>query len=436
MSRRPAPVRVPSRSDGTVQVLVDLTRTLARPTTVHELLDLAVRGVAGLLPVDAAGVSLVAAGADPPVTAASGHLAACYHELLSHLGAGEQSPSLAVLSSGEPVSIGDLATDDRFATFAGWARSEGLLAIDVLPLHGDRECVGTLELVRSHPGRLEPDDLHLARLLAEVTAAHVLNAQARQSQRDLVATVAHELRTPLTSIAGFLEMLADADPDAGGDRHRWLEAIHRNTVRLGSLAEDLVAAQGPDHRDASRHVEVDLAAVVSTVATAVAPVALARGIRAEFRVPHRRVGVLGDEQDLESLVTNLVGNALKFTTSGGRVHCSLAVVGTRAHLQVGDDGPGIPAHDLPHLFRRHYRAGSARSARIEGSGLGLAIAAGVARQHGGEISVRSQLGQGSVFTVDLPLLLEPGRRGPVLADAERLRAWEPAGPTAGRPRQD
>ncbi|GAA4671778.1 GAF domain-containing sensor histidine kinase [Nocardioides nanhaiensis] len=425
-----------SHPDGTVQVLLDLTRTLAGPTALHDLLDLAVHGVAGLLRVDAAGVSLASADADPAVTAASGHLAACYHELLSHLGSGEPSPSLTVLRSGEALSISDLTTDDRFPTFAGYARSEGLLAVDVLPLHGDRGCVGTLELVRSHPGDLRSEDLHLAHLLAEVAAAHVLNAQARQAQRDLVATVAHELRTPLTSITGFLEMLAEADLELGGHQQRWLEAIHRNTLRLGSLAEDLVSAQGPDRRDASGHVEVDLAAVVRTVETAVAPVVLRHGIETEFAVPHRRVAVLGDEQDLESLMTNLVGNALKFTPPGGRVHCSLAVVATRAHVQVSDDGPGIPAHELPHLFTRHYRTRSARSARIEGSGLGLAIAASVARHHGGEISVRSQLGEGSVFTVDLPLLLEPGQRGPALADPERLRPWEPARPTESRPRPD
>jgi signal transduction histidine kinase len=244
-----------------------------------------------------------------------------------------------------------------------------------------------------------------AQTLADVTTAYLVNAQDRVAKVEFVAALSHELRTPMTSISGFIELLSE-DPDGrlSEDQNTFLSAIRHNGERLMSLADDLLTISSLEAA-AQRHMlhAVDLGKVVVQAHAAISSVIAHRGLVVTFEVPEEPVNIQGDIPNLESMVSNLVSNALKFTEDGGWVRCTLRVVDGAARLQVSDSGLGIPLAEQPDLFTRFYRSSTARAHAIQGSGLGLTIVASVVHQHGGEISFISEDEVGSTFTVNLPL---------------------------------
>jgi signal transduction histidine kinase len=219
-----------------------------------------------------------------------------------------------------------------------------------------------------------------------------------QGQQRFITDLSHELRTPLAAIRGNLEVLqrgAGADPDTLQDS---LHDIEREVARLSRMVADLLALA---RADAGMHLErrpVQLEALLLEVYREARH--LSRGV--EVRLGNEdQVEIEGDPDRLKQLLLNLVDNALKFTPPGGTVTLSLYREGPWACLAVQDTGPGIPEEDLPHLFERFYRGRSA--GRRGGMGLGLSIARWIAGEHGGQITVETRAGQGSTFTVWLPL---------------------------------
>lgn len=219
-----------------------------------------------------------------------------------------------------------------------------------------------------------------------------------QAQQRFITDLSHELRTPLAAIRGNLEVLqrgAGADPDMLQES---LQDIEREVARLSRMVADLLALA---RADAGVHLErrpVQLDALLLEVYREARH--LARGI--EVRLGSEdQVEIEGDPDRLKQLLLNLVDNALKFTPPGGTVTLSLYREGPWACLAVQDTGPGIAPEDLPHLFERFYRGRTA--GRRGGMGLGLSIARWIAEEHGGQITVETRMGQGSTFTVWLPL---------------------------------
>ena len=316
-----------------------------------------------------------------------------------------QGPCLAAYQSEVPISIPDLALDDRFPKFVAGAREAGLAAVFTFPLRNDGRCLGALDLYSTTPGDLSVEEMSVAQTLADVTTAYLLNAEARQSKTEFVAMVSHELRTPMTSIAGFVELLEDgADGALTPQQEAFVEAIHRNSDRLRALADDLLTVSSLEAGTFSaEHNLVDFAEALPAVETALQTVISSRELEVSFEVPAEPVMILGDARGLEALVTNLVSNALKFTEDGGWVRCTLKVVAGRARLEVSDNGLGIPESEQPSLFTRFFRSSTAQEHAIQGSGLGLTIVDSIVKSHRGEISVVSAHLRGSTFTVTLPL---------------------------------
>lgn len=222
-----------------------------------------------------------------------------------------------------------------------------------------------------------------------------------QAQQRFIADVSHELRTPLAAIRGNLEVLlrgAQEDPDMLRES---LTDIEREVNRLSRMVADLLTlarAEAGIHPE-RRPVELDrLLLEVYREARH-----LAQGV--EVRLGSEdQVQVLGDADQLKQLLLNLVDNSLKYTPAGGTVTLSLYREDSWACLSVADTGVGIAPQDLPHIFERFYRGkGDGRRGRRTGLGLGLPIAQWIAQEHGGEIRVESRPGQGSTFTVRLPL---------------------------------
>jgi signal transduction histidine kinase len=157
----------------------------------------------------------------------------------------------------------------------------------------------------------------------------------------------------------------------------------------------------------------DLRDPIRSVVEAHAEVAEQRGIALHSEVPAAPVELRFDHERVLQLLTNLIGNALKFTNSGGSVSVRLSQIPSGASLEVRDTGPGIPAAELPRIFERFYRGTNVGEARASGSGLGLAVARSLAEMHDGTIEVESVVGEGATFRVRLPRRsAEPPARPP------------------------
>lgn len=220
-----------------------------------------------------------------------------------------------------------------------------------------------------------------------------------------VSTVSHELRTPITSIVGFLEMLEDGTYGALNQQQAdAVDRVNANSRRLLSLIDELLTLSRVQE-DGLGLVdrELDLRDVVRTAYDVVAPAWSTRDLSVSLRLPPDPVPLTGDEDMLERVVVNLVGNAVKFTPEGGRIAVTLNVDDSGAVIEVVDTGIGIPVDEQELLFTRFFRSSSAQERAIPGSGLGLSIARAIVEMHGGGVVVESEAGVGTTFRVLLPL---------------------------------
>jgi heavy metal sensor kinase len=227
--------------------------------------------------------------------------------------------------------------------------------------------------------------------------------QSLMRQRRFVADASHELRTPVTVIRSKtdLALLQVFPPEDYVDIFR---TIHAEAERLGHLISDLLALARAD--EGQVHLErevVQLDLLVAAVAATVEPLAAEHGVTLEVKATEP-VSVSGDEARLMQVVMNLLENAIRYTNPGGHVLVAIHAKHTQACLVVHDTGIGIAPEYQPYLFDRFYQVDAARIGAEGGnSGLGLAIVDWIVRAHGGSIQVESQVGQGSTFTVLLPL---------------------------------
>lgn len=221
------------------------------------------------------------------------------------------------------------------------------------------------------------------------------------TQRRFIGDASHELRTPLTAIRGNADLLSIAPPD---ERDICITSIQREAQRMSRLIGDLLLLAEADVAETAIHLQpVYLDDILADVYRSTA---LLAGDKLTVRSgPLEPLEVMGDPDRLKQLFLNLADNAVKFTPPGGLVSISLRAEDGQAVAKVADNGAGIPVEQQDAIFRRFYRVESSRSTR--GSGLGLAICASIAQAHGGTIDVRGKPGQGSTFTVRLPLSNTP-----------------------------
>ncbi|MEP6922630.1 MAG: ATP-binding protein [bacterium] len=220
-------------------------------------------------------------------------------------------------------------------------------------------------------------------------------------RQEFLSNVSHELRTPLTAILAFVETLEAGALDDKENSLRFLAIIRKNASRMHNLIGDILELSAIEAGNVGVHAEaVELELLANDVITSLAANAAARGIVVNNTVAPGTL-VVADARRLEQMLTNLVENAIKFNRDGGRVTIACEN-GVSTRIIVQDTGEGIPAQHLERLFERFYRVDRARSRDLGGTGLGLAIVKHLARAHGGEVSVTSELGEGSVFEIDLP----------------------------------
>ena len=221
-----------------------------------------------------------------------------------------------------------------------------------------------------------------------------------KTKRDFVVNVSHELKTPLTAIKGFLETM---ESGAEADNHAALEIVRRNTDRLIAIVEDLLdlsQLETPGMRP--ERVPVDVRVIAESILKLFERPAEEKKLGLFLEAPEGLPALPADPVQLEGLLLNLVDNAVKYTEKGS-VRVRLSAGEGRFLIEVADTGIGIDADHQPHVFERFYVADKSRSKKLGGTGLGLAIVKHIALAHGGLVSLKSRVGEGTTITVSLPL---------------------------------
>ena len=226
-------------------------------------------------------------------------------------------------------------------------------------------------------------------------------AHANQLRRQMTADIAHDLRTPLTVISGYLESLRDQVLKPTTERFTML---YDETQILQRLVEDLHTLSLADAGELPLQCRpIEPIQILAHVAETYGHTAEQAGVSLVTRAPDSLPEVTVDYERMSRALGNLVSNALRYTPPGGTISLSASVTADQLTLSVADTGSGIASEHLPNIFERFYRADASRQQETGGSGLGLAIVRSIVEAHGGTISVTSEPGQGTTFTVSLPL---------------------------------
>jgi signal transduction histidine kinase/DNA-binding response OmpR family regulator len=321
-------------------------------------------------------------------------------------------PVLAALTEGRHTHAADitpetvaaiLAEDDHRAAVIELA-PRSLISV---PLRAGERVVGALVLVYATSGRrYDSDDLDLACELARRAGLTVENArlydraaEATRARDELLAVVAHDLRNPLSTVTmGASALLETATTD---DDRKYLEMVRRAAARMERLIEDLLEVSRLERGKLT--IEAGPAPVGPLVREAIAmlePLAAGRGVLLESHIPEDLPPAHMDGSRILQVLSNLVGNALKFTPHGGRVRVECELGEGAVRFTVSDTGAGIPPDQIPHIFGRFWQASDADR---RGIGLGLSIVRGLIDAHGGRVWVESDVGVGSRFYFTLPV---------------------------------
>lgn len=250
-------------------------------------------------------------------------------------------------------------------------------------------------------------------MLADIT----LVRQLESMRTDFAANASHELRTPITNVKGYVETLLEGGLDNPSDVHRFLGVIARNADRLGAIVDDMLALTNLERVDANQEElntePTPVGALIQTVRSNIAQ---------DARDQNKQIKVELDEllyvqvnpRLAEQAIANLVSNAIRYCPENSivTIRTERSVIedsGVDAvAIYIIDEGPGIPQEHLSRLFERFYRVDKARSREKGGTGLGLAIVKHIARVHNGAISVSSELGKGTTFTLEFPIAIAEG----------------------------
>jgi signal transduction histidine kinase len=252
---------------------------------------------------------------------------------------------------------------------------------------------------------------------------------ADRAKTEFVSMVSHELRTPLTSINGYIDLFLDGEfGTLTAEQQRYLKIARNNGQHLLGLINDILdVARLSSGKFTLRSGMVTLTNVIEAVAETLRPQIIAKGQQLHKDVPASLPMVWGDTGRLTQILVNLLSNAHKYTPAGGTLHLVARTIPNKVIIEVKDTGVGLSAGEQAQLFTRFFRADNSAVREAGGTGLGLVITRSLVELHGGEINVSSAPGQGSTFTVTLPISPRATRGGEAGASGARgLEACRPA----------
>jgi len=280
------------------------------------------------------------------------------------------------------------------------------------PLRHDGQSLGALHVYRSRPAPFRPDEAGRLQALAELGAATIALAQeeahlerVEASKAQFIRVATHELRSPLAVAQSLVRNVLKGYAGALTDPQRDLFArISGRLDFLESLVNDLLdlaASRAPELAEREEPVVVNSS--VGRAVLLLLPRAEEKGVALIIEPCCEELAVRASEEGLDRIFVNLVGNAIKYTPTGGRVTVTMSRTEEEIQVRVADTGIGIPAEALPHLFEEFYRAPNARRFAV-GTGIGLSVVKELVERYHGRIEVESAEGQGTTFTVTLPVL--------------------------------
>lgn len=248
----------------------------------------------------------------------------------------------------------------------------------------------------------------LAHAFNEMTArleeAEQKKALAEAQRRDLIAWVGHDLRTPLTSVRAIMEALEDGLVEDENTRIRYLKTAKADIESLSLLIDDLFEMSQMDAGGMRMNMEPGyISDLVSDSIERFSEQARQKKVRLDGQISPAISPVMMDEKRIGRVLANLISNALRHTPPDGAVQVTVQESGDNLLIAIQDNGEGIRAEDLPHIFERFYRGDKSRSRSTGGSGLGLAIAKGIVEAHGGTIGAESEPGKGTRVWFTLPV---------------------------------
>ena len=242
----------------------------------------------------------------------------------------------------------------------------------------------------------------MRRLLAAEESARRTAERASHLRDELLGAVSHDLRNPLSAILMCAATLSgETGAESPADTRELAATIRESAEWMHRLIGDLLdVASIEAGRLSIERRDVDPVVAIVQAVSMLEPIAARRGLELETSLPEHLPRVPADAERIVQVLSNLIGNAVKFTPPGGRVRVEADATAEHVRIRVSDTGPGIPAEELPHIFDRFWH--SRRNAAVPSSGLGLAIALGIANAHGGSLTVESEVGRGSTFVFTLP----------------------------------
>jgi PAS domain S-box-containing protein len=294
---------------------------------------------------------------------------------------------------------------------AALARELGIATMLVVPITVREKNIGTMSFVSATPGRYDEPAVDLAWLLARRVGTAIDNAQlyraavaASAAKDEFLATVSHELRTPMTATLGWTRMLRFGHVDEETQKTA-LEAIERATHAQARLIDDILDVSSIVlGKFRFESLPVDLRAVVDAVVQTAEPALAGKGMAIDVDTARWSGIVQGDASRLQQVLWNLISNSIKFGKRGGRITVTLERAEGSARITVADDGAGIDAEFLPHVFDRFRQADSGATRKHGGLGLGLAIVRHLVELHGGSVRAASDgSGHGAAFVIELPV---------------------------------
>jgi len=329
----------------------------------------------------------------------------------------DEHPQMRRVLDGDEVVTIDLTTDDVADPTARQMRAIGVLSSALTPVRVDDKVVAILRVSARDPEAFGAAQQGRLRAIANVAGLAMGNAERYQfAQREalrraelenvkseFLRLASHELRAPIGLLRGYLSMFEDGTvPSVTGQARDTLPILLSKVAQMGRMVDDMLETARLEEGHVQLHIQrADLGSLVRRSVETVRPMASA-GHSLRVRIPEAPVHVTADPQSVETIVTNLLDNAIKYSPEGGLIECVVKAGLGSASVSVRDHGLGIAEDDMPKLFSRFGRIVTPENSSIMGTGLGLHLARELARMQGGTIKVRSRHRQGSVFTLRLP----------------------------------
>lgn len=395
--------------------LVEIGRFLNSATSVDSLLHYIIKQAADLTGAEAASILLL----DPRTRQLRFRAAsnAAQHTPMAEIPVPlDSSIAGAILQNNRPMLIADVRRDPRWNQEVSQAINFETRSILGVPMHDvDRQAMGVLEALNKRQGSFTRRDAETLTVLADIAGVAIARAQLTEAlqqayqelneldqlKTDFIAIASHELRTPLTVIMGYVSFLRD---EANPRMAVQLDSVMDAAVHLRDLIQAMLNLRYTNAGDSVlKLAPVDLTGLVAEITAVLRETAVARQHTITHHLPGEKLLIHADRDVVQTALNNLVSNAVKFTPDGGRIELRLQRRGSEAWFSVRDSGIGIPADRLDWIFKRFYQVESPLRRRYEGMGLGLSIAKELVELHNGRIWAESQPGQGSLFTVALPL---------------------------------